>query len=89
MLESLLESDLKASNFIKKKLQHRCFPVNMAKFLRTAFLWNTSGGCFWFHHRNINITCVFINISKFNNEKTSQKMENGSCINLGKTFFHI
>ena len=28
---------LKACNFIKKKLQHRCFPVNIAKFLRTAF----------------------------------------------------
>ena len=25
------------SNFIKKRLQHRCFPVNIAKFLRTAF----------------------------------------------------
>ena len=25
-----------ASNFIKKRLQHRCFPVNIAKFLRTA-----------------------------------------------------
>ena len=24
--------------FIKKKLQHRCFPVKLAKFLRTAFL---------------------------------------------------
>ena len=25
-------------NFIKKKLQHRCFPVNIAKFLRTPVL---------------------------------------------------
>ena len=25
-------------NFIKKKHQHRCFPVNIAKLLRTAFL---------------------------------------------------
>ena len=24
-------------NFIKKRLWHRCFPVNFAKFLRTAF----------------------------------------------------
>ena len=24
-------------NFIKKKLWHRCFPVNFAKFLRTSF----------------------------------------------------
>ena len=26
-----------ASNFIKKRLQHRCFPVKFAKFLRTPF----------------------------------------------------
>ena len=25
-------------NFFKKRLQHRCFPVNNAKFLRVAFL---------------------------------------------------
>ena len=25
---------LKACNFIKKKLQHKCFPVNIAKYLR-------------------------------------------------------
>ena len=29
---------LKACNFIKKKLQHRSFPMNIAKLLRTAFL---------------------------------------------------
>ena len=29
---------LKACNFIKKKLQHRCFPVNIAKILIAAFL---------------------------------------------------
>ena len=37
------------SNFIKKRLQHRCFPVEYPKFLRTLFLQNTSGGCFWKH----------------------------------------
>ena len=29
-----------------KSLQHRCFPVNIAKVLRTTFLKN-SGGCFY------------------------------------------
>ena len=29
-----------ACNFIKKRLQHRCFPVNIAKFLRTPILKN-------------------------------------------------
>ena len=32
--------------FIKKRLQQECFPVNIPKVLGTAFLWNSSGGCF-------------------------------------------
>ena len=32
MLESIW-----AFNVIEKRLQHRCFPMNVAKFLRTAF----------------------------------------------------
>ena len=34
-------ADLEACNFIKKRLQHRCFPVNIAKFLRAPILKNT------------------------------------------------
>ena len=39
MLESLFNklADPQGCNFIKKRLQHRCFPLNIAKFLRTAF----------------------------------------------------
>ena len=34
------------TNFIKKRLQHRCIPVHIAKFLRNLF-WRLSGnGCF-------------------------------------------
>ena len=42
MLESLFNkvSCLKACNFIKKRLQHRCFSLNIAKSLRTPFLKN-------------------------------------------------
>ena len=38
-LESLFSkvADLKVCNRIKKRLQYRCFPINMAKFLRPAF----------------------------------------------------
>ena len=32
---------LQSWNFIKKRLQHRCFPVNVAKFLRTSVLKST------------------------------------------------
>ena len=40
-----------AGKFIKKRLWHRCFPVNFAKTLRTPFLQNTSDGCFC-HQKN-------------------------------------
>ena len=33
-----------ACNFIKKRVQHGCFPVKLAKFLRTLFLQNTFRG---------------------------------------------
>ena len=34
---------LRPATLLKKRLWHRYFPVNFAKFLRTAFLQNTSG----------------------------------------------
>ena len=34
---------LRPATLLKKRLWHRCFPVNFAKFPRTAFLQNTSG----------------------------------------------
>ena len=37
---------LQVCNLIKKRLQHRCFPVNIAKILRKLFLQNISGGYF-------------------------------------------
>ena len=39
VLESLFNKavGLQSCDFIKKRLRHRCFPVNIAKFLRTAF----------------------------------------------------
>ena len=33
----------KCLNLIKKRLQHSCYFANIAKFLRTSFLQNTSG----------------------------------------------
>ena len=40
VLETLfnkVEAYLKARNFIEKKLQHRCFPVNIAKFCKSIY----------------------------------------------------
>ena len=42
VLESLFNkiAGLKAWNFVKKRFQHRCFAVNIAKFLRAPILKN-------------------------------------------------
>ena len=39
-LESFLNKSDQACNFIKKRLQHRCFPVNIPKFIRTYLFQN-------------------------------------------------
>ena len=36
-------ADLNPATLFKKRLWHRCFTVNFAKFLRTPLLYNTSG----------------------------------------------
>ena len=36
--------------YLKKRLWHRCFPVNLEKFLRTPFLQNTSGRLLLYVH---------------------------------------
>ena len=35
---------LRPATLLKKRLWHRCFPVNFVNLLRTTFLQNTSGG---------------------------------------------
>ena len=48
VLESVFNkaTGLKACNFIKKRLQHRCFPLKFAKFLKAPFLKNICDDCF-------------------------------------------
>ena len=67
VLESLFDkvAVLQPINFIKKRLQHRCFPVNIEKFLKTSILKNI---CKWLlllqssYHRKITI-CNIVLIS--------------------------
>ena len=40
--QSLFFNTLPPAIILKKRLWHRCFPVNFAKFQRTPFLQNTS-----------------------------------------------
>ena len=37
-----LETGLRLATLLKRRLWHRCFPVNFMKFLRTPFLQNTT-----------------------------------------------
>ena len=48
VLESLFNkvASLEAYKLMKKRLQRRCFPVNIADFLSKFYLKNTTGGCF-------------------------------------------
>ena len=39
-------ADLRAATLLKKKLWHRCFPVNFAKCLRTRYFKTTLDGRF-------------------------------------------
>ena len=48
-LEDVLQNRCQPCNFIKKRLQHRCFPMKFTKSLRTPFFTEHlySDGCFW------------------------------------------
>ena len=41
--KGVLRNYARPGTLLKKRLWHRCFPVNFAKFLRLPFLQNTSG----------------------------------------------
>ena len=41
--QSVFFAGLRPATLLKKRLWHRCFPVNFAKFLRTPFSRNISG----------------------------------------------
>ena len=34
---------LRPASLLKKRPWHKCFPANIAKFLKALFLWNTLG----------------------------------------------
>ena len=74
MLESLFKK------IIKKKLQRRCLPVNTTNSSRTAFLQNTSGGCFWVYFLHAvavawrcSVKKVFLEILQNSRENTKKK----------------
>ena len=46
---------LQVCNFIKKRLQHRCFPVIIANFLRILILRTSANGCFCLFRKSVEI----------------------------------
>ena len=58
---------LRPAIWLKKILWNRCFPANFAKFLRTPFLKNTSGG--YFFQENLSLLEIPKNIFTFANKK--------------------
>ena len=78
------------ANFLKKRLlhrQHRCFPVNFSKFLRTPFLQNTSKRPLPIQTeaaaRIFSVKKVFLEISQI-----SQVFSCEFCKITKNTFFH-
>ena len=45
---AIFTGTLQACNFIKNRLQHLCFPLNIAKFLKHLFRRTSANGCFRF-----------------------------------------
>ena len=52
-------------SLLKKKLWHRCFPVNFAKFLRTPFLQNISGRLLLHFQEKLHIDIADHNYTEF------------------------
>ena len=53
-------------DFMKKRFRYRFFTVKFTKFLRTPFLRNTSGGCFFYDsetYNTVKLICLLILIS--------------------------
>ena len=73
-LLSFRSSHRRSATLLKKRLWHRCFPVNFAKFLRKPFLQDTSGRLLLFfgqsNEANSNTCLKHIELSKF--KHTSQ-----------------
>ena len=51
---------LQVCNFIKMELQHRFFPVNFAKLLRTTFLQNTFGRLLLENELDFSSSAIFV-----------------------------
>ena len=58
---SLEACDLKHATLLKKRLGHRCFPMNFTKFLKEPFLQNTSGRLLLYSVENLSARSYSVN----------------------------
>ena len=72
---------LRPATLLKKRLWHRCFPANFARFLRTPFLLNTSGQLLLYK-------CIFSN-SWYVRIVLSGTISNSILKRILNTFFHV
>ena len=63
---------MRACNFIKKRVQHRYFPVNLEKILKELFLQNTSSGCFWNYYSFFRLKNTFVLIKLLINQSFAE-----------------
>ena len=50
---------LRPATLSKTRLWHRCFPVNLVKFLRTPFYRTPLDDCFCNHHKSLGMQAVY------------------------------
>ena len=67
LCQSLFFNKVAGLRLLKKRLWHRCFPVNFIKFLRTPFLQNISGRLL------LNVRITFQEVSFVENLNTEVK----------------
>ena len=87
-------ASLKVCNFLKNRLQHRCFVWILQNCLRIAFLYNTSGGCFWqFYHgtvKSVGVPVLWFRAStcfRFRSKTFTKGCTNNFLLSRDKTIY--
>ena len=99
VLESLFNkfTGLQTGNLIKKRLQHKCFPVNIAKIFKSIYfkghLWTTTSRLYWFEVIIEKLSVIFIKTLLYpyktahfsnNSHNTYKNADGNSKFNISK-----
>ena len=69
-------TSFRSATLLRKRLWHRCFPVNFAKFLRTPFLQSTSGRLLLWRYHGVETILHFFHLHQ---RQGSMRMYFQSC----------